>query len=76
MIELKEKGVYKITCKPTNKVYIGSTSQSFIKRFWQHEYELLKNTSTQKINVNIAIYAQKIINAHYLATLLHRHLLL
>lgn len=43
MIELKEKGVYKITCKPTNKVYIGSTSQSFIKRFWQHEYELLKN---------------------------------
>lgn len=43
MIELKEKGVYKITCRPTNKVYIGSTSQSFIKRFWQHEYELLKN---------------------------------
>ncbi len=42
-LNLKEKGIYKITCKINNKVYIGSTWQSFIKRFWQHEWELTNN---------------------------------
>lgn len=40
MLDLKERGIYKITCITTKKVYIGSTWKSFIKRFWQHEYEL------------------------------------
>lgn len=43
MIELKQKGIYKITCVINNKCYIGSTWQCFIKRFWQHENELLRN---------------------------------
>jgi group I intron endonuclease len=43
MLNLKERGIYKISCKSTNKVYIGSTWQTFFKRFCQHEWELNNN---------------------------------
>lgn len=36
-------GVYKITCTPTNKVYIGGTTQSIKGRFAKHTSELNKN---------------------------------
>lgn len=38
--KLKEKGVYALYNKRKNKVYIGSTSKSFIKRLKEHENAL------------------------------------
>ena len=36
-------GVYKITCKDTNKIYIGS-SKDIKKRWYHHVYDLKKAT--------------------------------
>jgi Uri superfamily endonuclease len=37
------QGVYKITNIIDNKIYIGSTNQTFLKRLTQHYLELRKN---------------------------------
>ena len=42
-LNLKKTGVYKIVNLINNKIYIGSTSQSFEKRFKQHYAELQKS---------------------------------
>lgn len=42
--ELKTCGVYKITCIPTGKCYVGSTRVNFNERFAAHRLELRKNS--------------------------------
>jgi group I intron endonuclease len=42
-IEIILQGVYKITNIINNKIYIGSTNQTFLKRLTQHYFELRKN---------------------------------
>lgn len=39
---LNEPGVYKITCLPSNKHYVGSTIRKIHQRFSEHLYELEK----------------------------------
>lgn len=40
---LKQKGIYKITNKENNKIYIGSTTSSFLKRWAEHKMDLVAN---------------------------------
>lgn len=40
---LDKQGVYQIKCTVSDKIYIGSTSTSFIKRLNQHLYSLRAN---------------------------------
>jgi group I intron endonuclease len=44
----KSTGVYRITCKPTGKIYIGSTSVGFVKRWNHHKHQLRRNTHDSK----------------------------
>lgn len=40
-----KKGVYKITCIPSKKIYVGSTCTTFSERLSGHKYLLRKNKS-------------------------------
>lgn len=40
----KQKGIYMITNKFNNKVYIGQTRQPIIKRYWHHLWKLKDNS--------------------------------
>lgn len=48
MLDIKKQGVYMFKCINTNKVYIGSTTQSFEKRHNQHIYTLKKEKHKNK----------------------------
>ena len=40
---MKKFGIYKITCKVNNKIYIGSTEVCFKQRFKKHKQRLRNN---------------------------------
>ena len=40
---MKKFGIYKITCKVNNKIYIGSTEVCFKQRFTKHKQRLRNN---------------------------------
>ena len=40
---MKKFGIYKITCKVNNKIYIGSTGICFKQRFKKHKQRLRNN---------------------------------
>lgn len=48
-----EKGVYSILCKINNKIYIGSTSMTFSKRFFHHISCLRNNKHKNKYLQNV-----------------------
>lgn len=41
--DLMKQGVYIIRCMSNNKIYVGSTTVMFIKRFWHHSNQLERN---------------------------------
>ena len=50
---IKKKGVYKISYNDSNRIYIGSTTQSFYLRWIQHMWEFKNNCHKNKKLVNV-----------------------
>lgn len=42
------KGIYRITCKITNRVYVGQTSLDFFKRWQAHVHDLTNGTHSNE----------------------------